>query len=890
MGGEITWECLPNGNYRFIMRVYRECQGCSACFQTTEYLATNAPGFPSSGIAISLYPSVNLGKKDLSPACNANPDFYHITCYPAPFYANTGAVEEYTYTTDLNYPNGVDLAAGPIPAGGWYFAFSGSLRNPCTNYYNSSNQDWWLRAVMFAYPGQSPDNCWDNSPVFGEKPLTVNCTGYPFTYNPIGSDKEMDSLTYEWSAPMTSQTAAMTGNAPGYSYTSPLPGTAQNVNNVPAMVDLHRGEVSFTSFNSGAFITAYKVTAFKCGTKIAEIFREMQIVLLNCPTGPSQTNNLPPDVTPPFQNPSTGIYTEFVDTVVAGSLVDFNLNCADAQLQTDGTTPQNVSLAAWGTQFGSGFSSDSSGCLHPPCATLTPAPPITNTASLSTHFRWQTDIVHMQAPTSCSPAPTYRSYDFTFNTSDDFCPIPAKFYKRVTIVLKEPTNPPAGAGPISGPITACKSGNTLTYTVAHIENALHYHWSLPPGFSGSSTTNTIVVTTNGAITGNVSVYGYNNFWNGPASSLNVKIVPLINAGPDQTIYSGSYAVLTATANLGNSPYTYSWSNGSSNDSTIVMPLISTNYIVTVTDAGGCKNMDTVMVHVQSGGNVAKVSLPNDTSCAGIISVPIKFSNFQNVDSLFLSFSYTPNLTYTGYSNVNSLFNGASFSVMSQNNKVTIKWHSLSAITFAEIQAVILQFTYTYGSAPMAWELLTPGACSIYNSLNQSCPLGAHDGSLTPGSCATLSGDLHYTNSQQTALKNTHLDLYRNGILFGGTMTQNDGSFIFPNLPTGSYSLQPQCTKAWGGVNAADALAILKHFVGLYNLSSLPAKAADVDQSSYINSQDALLIGRRFVSLIATFPLEDWVYWNTTIQITDASTYLLPVKALCAGDANGSYIP
>ena len=27
MGGEITWQCLANGNFRFIMKLYRECNG-----------------------------------------------------------------------------------------------------------------------------------------------------------------------------------------------------------------------------------------------------------------------------------------------------------------------------------------------------------------------------------------------------------------------------------------------------------------------------------------------------------------------------------------------------------------------------------------------------------------------------------------------------------------------------------------------------------------------------------------------------------------------------------------------------------------------------------------------------------------------------------------------
>ena len=43
MGGEITWECLPNGNFRFWMKLYRECYttyGAAANFGNTATLST----------------------------------------------------------------------------------------------------------------------------------------------------------------------------------------------------------------------------------------------------------------------------------------------------------------------------------------------------------------------------------------------------------------------------------------------------------------------------------------------------------------------------------------------------------------------------------------------------------------------------------------------------------------------------------------------------------------------------------------------------------------------------------------------------------------------------------------------------------------------------------
>ena len=462
MGGEITWECLPNGNYRFIMRLYRECNGCLLCYQPTSNLLTNVPGYENSGITVSLYPTTILGKKDLSPDCNTNSSFPHINCYPAPSIANTGAVEEWTYTSDNLYPSGVPFPAGPIPATGWYFAFTSCCRNPCANYAGTISKSFWIRAFMYPYPGLSPDNCWDSSPAFGDKPSTVICTGYPFTYNPNGYDKELDSLSYEWTEPLTALNTPLTPFLnPGYTVSSPLPGPTQNPANIPATVNAFTGEVSFTSYTSGAYVTAYKVTAYKCGIKIAEIFREMQIVLLNCPTAsPTAPSNKPPIVDPPFLNPISGLYSDYVDTVYAGSIVNFYLSATDYDsLNKDTVTGlfdmQKVSILGSGQQFGNNFTSSTTGCLNPPCATLNPPPPATSYVFTATNFVWQTTCAHIATESPCGGYT--NSYNFILKAKDDFCPAPAFSWKTITIVVKNPVMPPPKLKCVSvadnGPVT-----------------------------------------------------------------------------------------------------------------------------------------------------------------------------------------------------------------------------------------------------------------------------------------------------------------------------------------------------------------------------------------------------------------------------------------------------
>jgi len=111
----------------------------------------------------------------------------------------------------------------------------------------------------------------------------------------------------------------------GYSYTSPLPGTIQDPRNVPATMNPNTGRNIIYFFYSRSFCHGLKVTAYKCGIKVAEIFREMQVVLLAC------GNNSPPSVTAPFKDPVLGLYSQYIDTVHAGDLVTFSISARDTE-------------------------------------------------------------------------------------------------------------------------------------------------------------------------------------------------------------------------------------------------------------------------------------------------------------------------------------------------------------------------------------------------------------------------------------------------------------------------------------------------------------------------------------------------------------------------------
>jgi len=155
---------------------------------------------------------------------------------------------------------------------------------------------------------------------------------------------------------------------------------------------------------------------------------------------------------------------------------------------------------------------------------------------------------------------------------------------------------------------------------------------------------------------------------------------------------------------------------------------------------------------------------------------------------------------------------------------------------------------------------------------------------------TLSGTVSYNNLSSTPLPNFKIRLKQNSIVIDSTMTNSQGSYTFSGLLPGLYQLDISTSLPGGGYNSTDALAILKHFVSMSLLTGLNRKAADADNSSQINSIDALLVQKRFVSLITSFPAGDWMFDLPLTVTLGAQNSVLTVKAICTGDVNASWTP
>ncbi|MDA9807984.1 T9SS type A sorting domain-containing protein [Flavobacteriales bacterium] len=441
MGGEITWECIkdptdPNvGLYIFKMKIYRDCDGTTLSTFSQTLDVWNHP-------SVTQIPVDWVISADISPNCDVtNSGNAALDCISNP----VGAVEEYIYESQP-----IALPGIP-PANGWHFTWdsccrNGAISNLILSSTTSPSEGFTLRASMFPYLDASGNAipalpCFDSSPKFNESPQTIICTGYPFAYTHNASDIELDSIVYDWDVPMDDMAFGQPYNPPvnpvplafvaGYSFNNPLPGGV--------VLDAQTGEISYNSNISGNFASVIRVDAFKCGQLVASIFREIQAVLISCPTlQPLNTINLPPIVSPPFPAP-----TPYYAIVSAGDLVSFNITATDNDLY-GGTVSQDVTLEITGGQIADDYVTNTL-CDNPPCATFVNtsglAPPITGLQMVEGIFEWQTACSHVATDAGCGI--TSNIYTFAVKAFDDFCPANAITIATITIEVTAADSLPA---------------------------------------------------------------------------------------------------------------------------------------------------------------------------------------------------------------------------------------------------------------------------------------------------------------------------------------------------------------------------------------------------------------------------------------------------------------
>jgi uncharacterized delta-60 repeat protein len=211
--------------------------------------------------------------------------------------------------------------------------------------------------------------------------------------------------------------------------------------------------------------------------------------------------------------------------------------------------------------------------------------------------------------------------------------------------------------PIVGLTSVC-NGNTNTYSVTNDPLATSYTWTLPGGWSGTSTTNTIN-TTASATSGDITVTANNACGSSTVQTLAIT-VDAIPATPGAisgttTICSGSSNTYSITAVAGATSYTWTlpggWS-GTSTTNTINTTASATSGDVTVTANNACGNSTaaTLAITVNDVPAMPSSITGNASFCEDATAQTYSVTN----DVSATSYTWTLPIGWSGTSTTNSI--------------------------------------------------------------------------------------------------------------------------------------------------------------------------------------------------------------------------------------------
>ena len=522
-GGDLTYTCLGNNQYRLRLAFYRDCAGVNAPANVTIDITSASC---NQNFNVTLAPIPGTGQ-DVTPICPTLTTECSGGTYPG--------VQEWIYEGNITLP---------MQCTDWVFSFTLCCRNAAINTINNpSGQNIYIETTL--NNAVAPCN---NSPTFSNRPVPFICAGQSYCFNHGALDPDGDSLAYSLVDPLSGAGAPVSFIAP-YSAINPLPSS-------PAVtLNPLTGDICMNPSQIIVAVMAVRVEEWRNGTLIGTITRDIQVRTVTC------NNNLPS--VSGINN--TNVYSA---TACAGSLIQFNI------FSNDPDAGQNVTMT-WNNGIPGGTFNTTGSPLQ------------------SGNFSW----IPTQADISTTP------WCFTVTVSDDACPYAGSqtyaFCITVTGFSVGVTTTATNCGASNGTATALATGGTGPYS---------FNWQ-PSGGNNANA--------NGLTAGTYTVYVTD------AAGCAMNAVAVVPAGPSNSNITATYNNIACfggtediylNVNGGQQPYTYQWSNNSTNANLIGVP--AGTYSVIVTTASGCTQTATYTITQPATALSAMSSVLNNVSCAG----------------------------------------------------------------------------------------------------------------------------------------------------------------------------------------------------------------------------------------------------------------------------------
>ncbi|MHC1706875.1 MAG: hypothetical protein AB9842_05055 [Bacteroidales bacterium] len=157
-------------------------------------------------------------------------------------------------------------------------------------------------------------------------------------------------------------------------------------------------------------------------------------------------------------------------------------------------------------------------------------------------------------------------------------------------------------------------------------------------------------------------------------------------------------------------------------------------------------------------------------------------------------------------------------------------------------------------------------------------------------CPVISGRVTYDNNLNSPLvAAVHLinDAQQEVAV---SYTDPDGNYGFMWPPDGTYTLMVTTNMPAKGINSADALKVMKHFVAMETLSGLPLLAAEANGDEAVNATDAELIVKKYTGFLPAFLQSAWIFETPQVTYVNGFHVEQNIKGICRGDVNKSYVP
>ena len=289
IGGEITYDCLGNDRYEFTMKIYRDCAGGGADFDSapgaftiaTVTLYKGESTVPFTGSIELAAPVITTIPPDIDNPCLIIPD---DVC-----------VEEGIYKFILTLP------ADPES---YHIVYQRCCRNnSISNIITPQSTGATYTIELRPEAQNNAGGCVNDSPTFNNFPPIIICANEPINFDHSATDEDGDQLVYKFCSPKVGGGTAGTANNPGSASdvngVAPDPDTPPPFENVAFVVptysplipmsgnptvtiDPATGLITGTPTTLGQFVVGVCVEEYRNGELMSVVSRDFQFNVENC--------------------------------------------------------------------------------------------------------------------------------------------------------------------------------------------------------------------------------------------------------------------------------------------------------------------------------------------------------------------------------------------------------------------------------------------------------------------------------------------------------------------------------------------------------------------------------------------------------------------------------